>query len=26
MRRIDEVLGGQIVRDPAETGSPPTRT
>jgi aryl-alcohol dehydrogenase-like predicted oxidoreductase len=25
MRRIDEVLGGLVVRDPAETGSPPSR-
>jgi voltage-dependent potassium channel beta subunit len=25
MSRIDEVLGGLVVRDPAETGSPPAR-
>jgi len=25
MRRIDEVLGGLVVRDPAETGSPAKR-
>jgi aryl-alcohol dehydrogenase-like predicted oxidoreductase len=26
MSRIDEVLGGLVVRDPAQTGSPPTRS
>src|SRR5579864_4216659 len=25
MSRLDEVLGGLVVRDPAQTGSPPTR-